>query len=1142
MGPAYRYGEPSPHPYPPYYWAPPDIARPQPISAPWPEPYYCYRDSPGNYYWPPHDWGFNYGGGPYWRCPPEYEFSRPKVSNYEGDGRCFRPYTYVPLPSSFVYTRPFNPSEQFRHPDDYPMRFVPATGYDRFGPYAPQQHCCGCPNHVLYPKPVERISHEPVHEKRIKDSKDIDGKDFKGIDDQWMTDASGKKRSDNLQELSEPIFWTPGSLSDRNAEKHPVYWNPWNRKFTEDGRERPCPGYCVPLDSNTGSCDLKKEDENVKLPPFPIFWIPTKFKGEGDSKVENPPQETKKTDGGEADKVKEGNYCKPAEQKKETVPAREIPVKQLEEEEKPSQAQKVEERVSKVSDNNHVKKASSPRASKFPPVCLRVDPLPKKKTNGTSSSRSPSPPRKVEEIKDKVAVKAEENANSSASKVEAEQQSNTQSKEAEVKKKTEIGRDQAALRIQAVYRGYQVRKFQSLRKLREIMKIRGRIEELRQQISSSEFAGELSRDSKARGRINETLMGLLLQLDTIQGLHPVVRDVRKSVARELITMQEKLDTLAEQACANRLQDASREIEESDKIAAAEKTEEPITTSEVKEISGNILLKTSDNQQIESDRATNGENVDNKGSIEEVFEVENKVSKDGEDVEENSLVQQDLLQVKNATIDGDDLEEKVPVKHKSCLSATIKDGKYEEGTVNQDNNGTEEKKLMVLPTDIINDNITAEEMDESGFSNVRSDVENLLDSTPLKEEDVNEKSSATLGQERGLVDIDNEELLGSALPGEGDAANEKLSSATLEKEQAIVDIENENPIDSTLPMKYVGSEKLLSVTVKQEQAVEDIENEKLLDLALPKEEAVVNERLSSVTLEQEQAIEDTENVDALEKPTMGGQDDSIVTAPEAEVDQEKIAEKCAAPVADRNEIGRDISRSLAKEIEVYHDNDEMEFTFEVPSKRISHAGEETNLARIEKTLPSNENAEGEEEPPAAAETQSIGKAVEIVNTLEADLNVQNEEDVAAKEELLLPALKQPVEGKDSTLSAEILQETESGMADMENKPSIESKSLADNKVEDAYVVNTNEAESKILHCEGKQDREKWKEENEKLRKMVEKLMLAGERQMSTIVRLNDKIKQLENYLSQGKVKRKVRAGQLKLKSNVTNRKHSRALGT
>jgi hypothetical protein len=89
-------------------------------------------------------------------------------------------------------------------------------------------------------------------------------------------------------------------------------------------------------------------------------------------------------------------------------------------------------------------------------------------------------------------------------------------------KKIEIGRDQAAVRIQALYRGYQVRKFQSLRKLREFMKIRGRIEELRQQMSSPKFVGELSGDSKTRGKFNETLMGLLLQLDTIQGLHPVV--------------------------------------------------------------------------------------------------------------------------------------------------------------------------------------------------------------------------------------------------------------------------------------------------------------------------------------------------------------------------------------------------------------------------------------------------------------------------------------------------------------------------------------------------------------------------------------------------------------------------------------------
>ncbi|CAI9285528.1 unnamed protein product [Lactuca saligna] len=38
-------------------------------------------------------------------------------------------------------------------------------------------------------------------------------------------------------------------------------------------------------------------------------------------------------------------------------------------------------------------------------------------------------------------------------------------------------------------------------------------------------------------------MSLLLKLDTIQGLQPIVRDVRKSVAKELVGFQEKLDSL-----------------------------------------------------------------------------------------------------------------------------------------------------------------------------------------------------------------------------------------------------------------------------------------------------------------------------------------------------------------------------------------------------------------------------------------------------------------------------------------------------------------------------------------------------------------------------------------------------------------------
>ena len=58
------------------------------------------------------------------------------------------------------------------------------------------------------------------------------------------------------------------------------------------------------------------------------------------------------------------------------------------------------------------------------------------------------------------------------------------------------------------------------------------------------------------------------------------------------------------------------------------------------------------------------------------------------------------------------------------------------------------------------------------------------------------------------------------------------------------------------------------------------------------------------------------------------------------------------------------------------------------------------------------------------------------------------------------------------------------------------------------------------------------------------MAAGKLQMSTIVKLNDKIKQLEDKVSQGKAKkRRIRGGPLKLKSNVaTNKRNSTALGT
>ncbi|KAF8413270.1 hypothetical protein HHK36_001246 [Tetracentron sinense] len=84
----------------------------------------------------------------------------------------------------------------------------------------------------------------------------------------------------------------------------------------------------------------------------------------------------------------------------------------------------------------------------------------------------------------------------------------------------------AAVRIQSACRGFEVRKWQPMKKLRQLTRIRAQVDE---------------------------------------GLHPSLRDIRKSVARELIFLQEKLDSLANQkSCVP----ASTGIEEDPAVEAA----------------------------------------------------------------------------------------------------------------------------------------------------------------------------------------------------------------------------------------------------------------------------------------------------------------------------------------------------------------------------------------------------------------------------------------------------------------------------------------------------------------------------------------------------------------------------------------------
>lgn len=105
-------------------------------------------------------------------------------------------------------------------------------------------------------------------------------------------------------------------------------------------------------------------------------------------------------------------------------------------------------------------------------------------------------------------------------------------------------KDAATTKIQAVYRGYLVRKTQPLKHLRVIKKVMEEFESFKRKLQETEQTKKLRNDSQERLRWTEGIMALLLWLDTLQGVHPQVRLVRKAVTKELIQFQETIDSMS----------------------------------------------------------------------------------------------------------------------------------------------------------------------------------------------------------------------------------------------------------------------------------------------------------------------------------------------------------------------------------------------------------------------------------------------------------------------------------------------------------------------------------------------------------------------------------------------------------------------
>ncbi|KAJ0499814.1 putative IQ motif, EF-hand binding, BAG domain, BAG domain superfamily [Helianthus annuus] len=470
-------------------------------------------------------------------------------------------------------------------------------------------------------KDNNKYSHEPVLVKHLEPSKDHP--DYPIM---WVPSGYDKSKANDKDKYSNEPVSVKRLEPSKDRPDYPIIWVP--RGYTESlandkGRNSNDPVLVKhPEPSKWGGNGELAQDEQGGTGtgdgnrfPFKIFWLPSKNDQVGkDTKDNNldlvankgllDEKATKKNEGsgseGECETsskhaaqkvfpVKQASTNEEASRKHAVQKV--IPVKQAstnEEKKNPKSTNTNSDSVEKTDNGGK----TSPKTSKLPPVCLRIDPLPKKK----KTSRSPSPGekersngspvnspkssqqqaqvlKKSQEEQSEGDIKTVDHANKvkqanladhannveranladHVNKVERANLADHASKveqanlaelgdvprEKGEEKKKNMSEHEAALIIQSVYRGFEVRKSQPLKKLRQIYEVRKMVADLTNRIQDMETC----LDSKKAVIIGETIMSLLLKLDTIQGLHPFVREVRKSVAKELVGLQEKLDYL-----------------------------------------------------------------------------------------------------------------------------------------------------------------------------------------------------------------------------------------------------------------------------------------------------------------------------------------------------------------------------------------------------------------------------------------------------------------------------------------------------------------------------------------------------------------------------------------------------------------------
>nr|XP_011468967.1 PREDICTED: BAG family molecular chaperone regulator 6 isoform X1 [Fragaria vesca subsp. vesca] len=286
--------------------------------------------------------------------------------------------------------------------------------------------------------------------------------------------------------------------------------------------------------------------KTTKLPPvcLRVDPLPSKKKnGGGSSRSPSPPGHKKVQKETSTDTAKASAPCSLPEKLQQTQQPHDC-ISNHGKEVAPSKVEKVIE----VADKGISEKKDSMHASQIPVDCKEASTKPTVGKAGKDGSKCEfNEDQGTGKSGDTTAQNVEEGKNTTESAKSDAAGSNFQKKR--------LSDVAAAVLIQSACRGFMVRRWEPLKKLKQIAELREQVNEIRNQITSLE-SSDLKKNDNQRVAIGETIMRLLLRLDSIQGLLPSVREIRRSLARELVLLQEKLDDITSKKSQDTAEEAS----------------------------------------------------------------------------------------------------------------------------------------------------------------------------------------------------------------------------------------------------------------------------------------------------------------------------------------------------------------------------------------------------------------------------------------------------------------------------------------------------------------------------------------------------------------------------------------------------------